>query len=63
MSVKIPSDFVSTFSERFAAADLGGLLALYADDIVAVPSPARACPAKSNSAPASRPSSAWPRSR
>lgn len=39
MSVKIPADFVPTFSERFAAGDLNGLLALYAEDIVAVPQP------------------------
>lgn len=39
MSVKIPADFVPTFSERFAAGDLDGLLALYGDDIVAVPQP------------------------
>lgn len=39
MSVKIPADFVPSFSERFAAGDLQGLLALYGDDIVAVPQP------------------------
>jgi ketosteroid isomerase-like protein len=39
MSLKIPADFVPTFAERFAAGDLDGLLALYADDVVAVPQP------------------------
>lgn len=39
MSVKIPADFVPTFSERFAVGDVEGMLALYADDIVAVPQP------------------------
>jgi alkylation response protein AidB-like acyl-CoA dehydrogenase/ketosteroid isomerase-like protein len=39
MTLKIPADFVPTFSERFAAGDLDGLLALYGDDVVAVPQP------------------------
>lgn len=39
MAVATPQDFVPTFDKLFAAGDLDGLLALYRDDIVAVPQP------------------------
>jgi uncharacterized protein (TIGR02246 family) len=39
MPLKILSDFAETFETAFNAGDIDGLLALYSDDIVAVPIP------------------------
>lgn len=39
MAAKTPSDFIPTFSACFDTGDLPGILALYADEIVAVPQP------------------------
>ncbi len=39
MSVKTPSDFLPAWNAAFVAGDLDALLALYTDDVVAVPQP------------------------